>query len=216
MLKQTIERSRTLVLGSTLLAAFGVAVPASIQAQGLGISAGANFSLDGSDATEQALRSGEGASWDVIRKGGLVLTARGEMNLADDGSSGDRAELVMFALAIDNGRVVDHWSARSSIPARTGETELAGGRFLPDDRFLPANTFFAGDQFVPEDRSIAAGDAMQAVDAGRASVFFSPDELMSASGVLLVAIPACAASTRTCAQAQVSPYFITVVDGYRR
>ena len=56
--------------------------------------------------TARALASSEGASWDLIRRYGLVLSREGDWTRIRDGDA-----LVVHALVVENGRVTGQWNS---------------------------------------------------------------------------------------------------------
>ncbi len=72
------------------------------------------------NATQSALRGGDGISGDQLRRNGLVLSARGAGEVS----------LVMFAVTVEDGRMVDSWTSRPF--------DAAAGRVAVPSRFLPA------------------------------------------------------------------------------
>lgn len=75
-------------------------------------------------ASHTALDGRDGLTWDQMRRNGLDLAARG---------SGE-VSLVMFVLAVQDGRVVDKWQS-PAFPAASGTAHISG-RYLPGWRTI--------------------------------------------------------------------------------
>jgi hypothetical protein len=133
------------------------------------------------------MQDAEGASWDLIRRNGLILTVEGEGEF----------DLVMFAFAVQNGRVTNRWNSRSRLTVREGQNKLSGSESLPDAKFSAGGTFLSDQGFLAGDGFVSARDAQAAYESGSVSVFLDRRRVREATGVLLVAMPAADASTKT-------------------
>ena len=94
----------------------------------------------------------------------------------------------------------NHWSG--------GTTTLPGERFLPGDEFPPGDRFKSGDTFVRGDLLVSATDARTAITSGDVTVFFDPRYASRATGLLVVAVPMCSSSDRTCSSSRTRPLFM--------
>ncbi len=138
-------------------------------------------------ATSKAMQGAEGAPWDLIRRNGLILTVEGE----------GAFDLVMFAFAVQNGRVTGRWNSRSRLTVRAGQYKLSGSEYLPDAKFSAGGTFLSDESFLSGDGFVSAADAQAAYESSSVSVFLDRRRAKQATGVLLVAMPAADRSGKT-------------------
>ncbi|MFO7588557.1 MAG: hypothetical protein R6X22_10835 [Gemmatimonadota bacterium] len=179
---------------------------------GLGVLASApaaqaqmQFTLTFPDVCLRAIHGEEGAAWDLVRRYGLVLTAEGELNLAGTvtRSSSGGVDVVVVALAVDKGKVVNVWRSRSQVPAGDGSVPLSGKDFLPGWPFPgPAGTVTSELAGTP----ITVADAMRAIDSGSASAFLGRTAA-DATGLVLIAIPALDGASKAAASSTTNPRF---------
>ena len=78
------------------------------------------LSLSLPSASQEALSSRPGLSWDLLRKNGLVLAASGS----------GQASLAIFVLQVTDGRIVGRWSSATFQISGSGHT-LVSGHYLP-------------------------------------------------------------------------------------
>jgi hypothetical protein len=153
-------------------------------------------------ATAGAIREAgtRGVAWDLIRGNGLTLFVKMK----------EVFSVSVTALAVEQGRVVRRWSSpsRVSVSAGSETVTLSGREYVPDDRFLlgsPRIPAVVGDQ---AGTTITIADAMRAIDAGAVSSFLDRTTATTASGVILIAIPAMSATSREAASSTTTPRFL--------
>jgi len=115
------QRTRLAVFAGLLLA---LAAPAANAQTTRSTTSAWRLALRLPAASQTALDGRDGLTWDQMRRNGLDLTARG---------SGE-VSLVMFVLAVRDGRVVDKWQS-SAFPAASGTAHISG-RYLPGWRTI--------------------------------------------------------------------------------
>ena len=146
-------------------------------------------------ATSKAMQGAEGAPWDLIRRNGLILTVEGE----------GAFDLVMFAFAVQNGRVTNRWNSRSRLTVLAGKYKLSGSEFLPNAKFSAGGTFGSDASFLAGDGFVSAADAQAAYESSSVSVFLDRRRIKEATGVLLVAMPACDGASKECRDVETRP-----------
>lgn len=125
-----------------------------------------------------------GVSWDMVRRGGLSLAIQGRGEFT----------VTVTALAVDRGRVLRVWKSSARQQVSTGTVSLPGRDFVPDSRFLDGIPKVLGHV---AGTVVSIADAQRAIDSGSLSALVDRTTASSASGVLLVAIPAGASGTST-------------------
>ena len=158
---------RAVPLATTVvLAISGVTAPADAQTRDGGSAWTLELAMP--SATQTPLNGGDGISWDQFRKNGLVLSARG---------SGE-ASLVIYALTLRDGRLVDRWKS-PPFPATAGRTPVSG-RYLPAVQKAHVNGATVGRELVdvsePLDVLANAGNAGNAGNARSSVVIFAAPE----------------------------------------
>jgi hypothetical protein len=174
-----------------------VAVPEAA-AQLAGPSAGLALTLP--SATRLAIGEmeknlGPGVSWDLVRRNGLVLAVQGSGEL----------RVAVFALAVEDGKIVKVWRSPSQVTVTAGSTSLSG-RYLPDGMFGVPQPF--GVVAEQAGTTVTAEEAMRAIDVRKASAFLDSRTAAGATGILLVAIPALSGSSKDAGSTTTSPRFV--------
>lgn len=157
-----------------LMALVATAIPADAQSTR---DAPWQFAVQLPSATAVAVRGGDGISWDEFRRNGLALSARG---------SGE-VSLVMFALTVENGRVVGSWTS-PPFDAAAG-TGKVSGRNLPTSRTVRVTGV---TQATAADGPIAVNTLIEASKSGRLDTRILPKNMLR--GRILVMFVALAGS----------------------
>lgn len=147
---------RRIPLSAVLLVALGgLILPQTAEAQ-------TQFTLSVPDATAGPLGSGEGMSWDVLRRNGLLLqmATSGPQNTVRRPGGGS-VELVMFVLTVEDGRIVDCWKSRSIGIGAGGGT----GTVNISHPYLPAIQKARVTGFSTAGRPIDAGELVSLANA---------------------------------------------------
>jgi len=132
------------------------------------------------DETLEALRSARGAYWELIQGNGLLLAAEGK-------GEGELA-VGVFVFVVENGRVIDRWTSRSSVQISAGQHHQPGKELLmPGTRAMDRAQFYPGERVLEERRGWDVREIQDAYESGSVGVFLDPRRAKEASGVLIVA-----------------------------
>ncbi len=130
------------------------------------------------DGTKTALRDEKGAPWELIRDNGLLLAAEGK-------GEGELA-VGVYVFVVENGRVIDRWTSRSSVKISAGQHHKPGRELLMPFRVVDSSRFEPGGERVLEDRQgWDVREIQDAYESGSVGVFLDPRRAKDASGVLI-------------------------------